>query len=62
MGIHDAGESMIPSDQLPWAQVMYPITSGAGLGASYQTPGIKQGCFVFGFFLDGSDEQIPIIM
>ena len=62
MGIHDAGESMIPSDQLPWAQVMYPITSGAGLGGSYQTPGIKQGCFVFGFFLDGSDEQIPIIM
>jgi len=62
MGIHDAGESMIPSDQLPWAQVMYPITSGAGLGGSYQTPGIKQGCFVFGFFLDGSDEQVPIIM
>ncbi len=62
MGIHDAGESMIASDQLPWAQVMYPITSGAGLGGSYQTPGIKQGCFVFGFFLDGSDEQIPIIM
>jgi len=62
MGIHDAGESMIASDQLPWAQVMYPITSGAGLGGSYQTPGIKQGCFVFGFFLDGSNEQVPIIM
>ena len=62
MGIHDAGESMIPSDQLPWAQVMYPITAGGGQGGSFQTPGIKQGCFVFGFFLDGSDEQIPIIM
>ena len=62
MGIHDAGESMIPSNQLPWAQVMYPITAGGGQGGSFQTPGIKQGNFVFGFFLDGSDEQIPIIM
>ena len=31
-------------------------------GGSFQTPGIKQGCFVFGFFLDGTDEQVPIIM
>ena len=62
MGIHDAGEAIIPSDQLPWAQVMYPITAGGGHGGSFQTPGIKQGNFVFGFFLDGSDEQIPIIM
>ena len=62
MGIHDAGEAIIESDQLPWAQVMYPITAGGGQGGSFQTPGIKQGCFVFGFFLDGSDEQVPIIM
>ena len=26
------------------------------------TPAIKQGMFVFGFFLDGKDEQTPIIM
>ena len=62
MGIHDAGEARINSDQLPWAQVMYPVTAGGGQGGSFHTPGIKQGCFVFGFFLDGSDEQVPIIM
>ena len=62
MGIHDAGEARIESDQLPWAQVMYPVTAGGGQGGSFHTPGIKQGCFVFGFFLDGSDEQVPIIM
>ena len=62
MGIHDSGEAVIPSDQLPWAQVMYPITAGGGHGGSFQSPGIKQGNFVFGFFLDGADEQIPIIM
>ena len=61
MGIHDAGEAVIPSDQLPWAQVMYSVWGG-GQGGSFQTPGIKEGMFVFGFFLDGSDEQVPVIM
>ena len=61
MGIHDAGEAIIPSDQLPWCQVMYSVWGG-GQGGSFQTPGIKEGMFVFGFFLDGNDEQVPIIM
>jgi len=41
---------------------MYPVTAGTGHGGSYQTPAIKQGSFVFGFFLDGKDQQAPIIM
>ena len=61
MGIHDAGESEIESDQLPWCQVMYSVWGG-GQGGSFQTPGIKEGMFVFGFFLDGNDEQVPVIM
>ena len=60
IGLHDEGE-IIPDDQLPWAQVMYSVWGG-GQGGSFQTPGIKEGMFVFGFFLDGNDEQVPIIM
>ena len=60
MGLHDEGD-LIPDDQLPWAQVMYSVWGG-GQGGSFQTPGIKEGMFVFGFFLDGNDEQVPIIM
>ena len=41
---------------------MYPITAGGGQQASYQTPNLRQGNFVFGFFLDGSDMQVPVIM
>ena len=41
---------------------MYPVTAGGGQGGSYQNTGIKQGNFVFGFFLDGKDQQTPIIM
>ncbi len=61
MGIHDKTEESIESDRLPWAQVMYSVWGG-GQAGSYQTPGIRQGMFVFGFFLDGSDAQVPVIM
>jgi len=62
IGLHDKEEETIKSDQLPWAQVMYPVTAGGGQGGSMQTPNIRQGMFVFGFFLDGSDQQVPVIM
>ena len=61
MGLHDKDESSIASDSLPWAQVMYSVWGG-GLAGSRQTPGIRQGMFVFGFFLDGADQQVPVIM
>lgn len=62
MGIHDKEEESIPSDQLPWASVMYPITAGGGQTGASQTPMIRQGNFVFGFFMDGQDQQVPVIM
>jgi len=62
IGLHDKEEETIPSDQLPWAQVMYPVTAGGGQTNAKQTPNIRQGNFVFGFFLDGQDQQVPIIM
>ena len=62
MGIHDQEEETIPSDQLPLANVMYPVTAGSGAANAYQTPQIRQGNFVFGFWLDGPDQQVPVIM
>ncbi|MHA2402977.1 MAG: hypothetical protein ACXADH_08325 [Candidatus Kariarchaeaceae archaeon] len=62
MGIHDKEEESIPSDQLPWANVMYPITAGGGQTGASQTPMIRQGNFVFGFFMDGQNQQVPVIM
>jgi len=62
IGLHDRSEATIPSDQLPWAQVMYPVTAGGGQANSSQTPNLRQGNFVFGFFLDGQDQQVPVIM
>ena len=62
IGLHDQGETEIASDQLPWAQVMYPVTAGGGQGSSGQTPNLRQGNMVFGFFLDGQEQQVPVIM
>tara|TARA_Y100001938_G_scaffold44143_1_gene61265 strand:- start:6165 stop:8813 length:2649 start_codon:yes stop_codon:yes gene_type:complete len=62
MGVHDASEDEIPSDQLPWANIMYPVTAGGGQGGSYQTANLRQGMFVFGFYMDGQDMQVPVIM
>ena len=62
IGLHDRSEESIKSEELAWAQVMYPVTAGGGQASSYQTPNLRQGNFVFGFFLDGQEEQVPVIM
>ena len=62
IGLHDQGETVIPSDQLPWSQIMYPVTAGGGGTDSGQTSNLRQGMMVFGFFLDGQDQQVPVIM
>ena len=62
IGLHDQGQETIPDDQLPWAQIMYPVTAGGGQTGSKGTANLRQGNMVFGFFLDGQDQQVPVIM
>lgn len=62
MGYHTANADDIPDDELPWAYVMYPVTAGSGGRGSSQNANITQGAFVFGWFMDGEDAQLPIIM
>jgi hypothetical protein len=62
MGYHTANIDEIPDDELPWAYVMYPVTAGGGGRSGSQSANISQGDFVFGFFMDGEDAQMPVIM
>ena len=57
-GIHS---SQILDEDLPWAQVVAPITEGgtAGLGNPL---GIQVDALVFGMFLDGQNSQLPLIL
>ena len=61
MGYHTAAPGDLTDDDLPWASVMLPVTAGTS-GGAVQTPQLRQGNFVYGFFMDGEDAQMPIIM
>ena len=41
---------------------MYPVTAGGFQANRGQSPNLQQGNMVFGFFLDGQDQQVPVIM
>lgn len=62
MGYHTANKQELTDEQLPWASVMYPVTSGSGGAGTWSNAALRQGSFVFGFFLDGEDAQQPVIM
>ena len=62
MGLHERAIETIKSKELPWATLMYPVTAGGGQAAAFATPALRQGNFVFGFFMDGGQEQVPVIM
>ena len=62
MGLHPQSTETLPSEQLSWATVMYPTTSGGGQSGAFATPALRQGNVVFGFFMDGGQEQVPVIM
>ena len=61
MGYHTGAADELSDEELPWASVMLPVTAGTSGGAR-QTPQLRQGNYVYGFFIDGEDAQTPIIM
>jgi len=62
MGYHPTNEEELSNEDLPWAQVLIPPTAGSGGGNRYDSLKLAQGDVVFGFFLDGDNAQIPVIM
>jgi len=60
-GIHTHDTTLIPNEDLPWAQVAIPVTEGgsSGIGANSS---IKPRAQVFGFFLDGKNSQMPLVI
>jgi hypothetical protein len=62
MGYHPYDITELPNEDLPWAQVLISTTAGSGAGNNATTVKIAPGDVVFGFFLDGDNAQIPVIM
>ena len=62
MGYHPPNVVDLPDKDLPWAQVLLPTTAGTGAANQATDVKISPGDSVFGFFLDGDNAQIPVIM
>ena len=61
MGVHDQGQ-IIAEEDLPWANIIYPVTAGGGQTNSWMSSNLRQGNIVFGFYMDGKDMQNPVIL
>jgi len=61
-GWHTDDREVLPENELPWAQVMMPVTSASMSGVGQSPTGLIEGSHVIGFFMDGETAQQPMIM
>ena len=62
MGYHPYNTVELPDEDLPWAQCLLSTTAGTGANNNVTTVKVRPSDTVFGFFLDGDNAQIPVIM
>ena len=62
LGWHTADKSELPTADLPWAQVVMPITSASQTGVGYTPVGPVEGTWVMGFYRDGELAQEPVMV
>ena len=60
-GLHTGDTSKIKDTDLPWANVVLPVTQG-GTSNTTQPTGIQKGAKVFGIFVDGKQSQVPLVL
>ena len=60
-GVHTHNTGEIEDGDLPWAQVVVPVTEGGSSGIGTNI-GIKVQAQVYGVFLDGKDSQLPLVL
>ena len=61
IGYHTQDRNQLPTEDLPWATVLHPITS-PGISGVGTNPNLLEGTTVFGFFIDAHDKQHPVIL
>ena len=59
VGFHTDDKTILPTEDLPWALPIQPITSAAISGIGSAPLGPVEGTWVVGWFLDGQDMQQP---
>ena len=62
LGYHTEDKKLIPTEDLPWAHVMHPVTDPSMQGMGTTPSFLVEGTWVVGFFMDAKDKQQPMIM
>ena len=62
LGYHTEDLVDIPSEDLPWAHVMHPVTDPAMQGLGNSPTFLVEGSWVVGFFRDANEKQQPVII
>ena len=61
MGYHSAKKVDIPTEDLPWASIMMPVTAGGNSGIGTSSHFLIEGTWVVGFYRDPAKQE-PVIM
>ena len=61
-GYHPPNETELKNIDLPWAQVLLSPQGGSGKANRARSIRVAPGDTVMGFFLDGDDAQLPVIL
>ena len=61
LGLHTPDKQELPTEDLPWAIIMQPVTSAATSGVGVSPTGLVEGAFVVVVFQDEHKQQ-PIII
>ena len=62
MGYHPQNTTELSDKDLPWATVLLATNHGSGKSGTKKKIRVTQGDIVVGFFMDGDDAQLPVII
>lgn len=62
VGFHTPDKKILPTEDLPWAHPIMPITSASNSGIGDTPVGPIEGTWVVGYFRDGAGCQQPVML
>jgi len=62
VGFHTDDKIKLPTIDLPWAQVILPVTSAGISGIGSSPAALLEGSWVFGYFTDAEMAQKPMVL
>ena len=62
LGFHTEDKISLPTEDLPWAHVMHPVTDPSMQGLGSTPSFLVEGSWVVGFFRDAQEKQQPVII